>query len=55
MRFEIIMNMPVRGDPDSNRSPSLIHRLIVEHPAKSLEAFAHELMNYDFIIVDSFI
>ena len=47
MRFEIIMNMPVRGG-DS------VHRLIVEHPAKSLEAFAHELMNIDFIIVEEF-
>lgn len=54
MRFEIIMNMPVRGDPDSSKPPSLIHRLIVEHPAKSLAEFAHELMNIDFIIVEEF-
>jgi len=47
MRFEIIMNMPVRGgDP--------VHRLIVEHPAKSLEDFAHVLMNFDFVIVEEF-
>ena len=54
MRFEVIMNMPVRGDPDSSRQPALIHRLIVEHSAKSLEEFAHELMNIDFIIVEEF-
>ena len=54
MRFEVIMNMPVRGDPDSSKPPSLIHRLVVEHPAKSLAEFAHELMNIDFIIVEEF-
>lgn len=47
MRFEIIMNMPVRGG-------DAVHRLIVEHPAKSLSEFAHELMNIDFIIVEEF-
>lgn len=47
MRFEIIMNMPVRrGD--------LVHRLIVEHPAKSLVEFINELTEYDFVIVEEF-
>ena len=47
MRFEIIMNMPVKkGD--------LVHRLIVEHPAQSLEQFVDELTEFDFVIVEEF-
>ena len=44
MRFEIIMNMPVKkGD--------LVHRLIVEHPAQTLAEFVDELTEFDFVIV----
>jgi hypothetical protein len=52
MRFEIIMNMPTRGGIDKISEP--VHRLVVDHPSKSLEEFVHVLMNYDFVIVDEF-
>ena len=54
MRFEVILNMPVRGDPDSSRPPALIHRLVVDHSATCLEEFCEALMKYDFIIVEEF-
>jgi len=47
MRFEIILHMPVRGG-------DLVHRLIVEHTATSLEKFVHVLHNCDFVVVEEF-
>lgn len=52
MRFEIIMNMPVRGN-DANL-PALIHRIIVDYPAGSLVDFLNETIDDDFIIVEEF-
>jgi hypothetical protein len=52
MRFEIIMHMPTRGGIDKISEP--VHRLVVDHPSKSLEEFVHVLMNYDFVIVEEF-
>jgi hypothetical protein len=60
MRFEIVMHMPVRGNEkreDSRGVPQpvpLIHRLIVEHPAETLEDFLDILQNFDFVIVEEF-
>lgn len=47
MRFEVIMNMPTKkGD--------LIHRLVVEHPARNIVEFVNELTEFDFVIVEEF-
>lgn len=53
MKFEIIMNMPVRGSLE-NKTPALVHRLICEHPATSLEQFTKELQTKDYVIVDEY-
>jgi hypothetical protein len=58
MRFEIIMNMPVRGtasrSPESAPSSHLVHRIICEHEAHNLEWFLAEFQKKDFVIVDEF-
>jgi hypothetical protein len=66
MRFEIIMNMPVRGNDSQRREPdqatnpapvqppALIHRIIVDYPAGSLVDFLNETIEDDFIIVEEF-
>lgn len=61
MRFEIVMHMPVRGTEKRDEQPRhipqavpLIHRLIVEHPSKSLSEFVRVLQTNDFVIVEEF-
>jgi hypothetical protein len=44
--LELIMNMPVRS------SNALIHRIIISHPATSLEELRHELAQNDLLIVE---
>jgi hypothetical protein len=47
MRFEIIMNMPVRnGDP--------VHRLVVEYPCTGVIDFLNQTIDDDFLIVEEF-
>ena len=48
MMFELIMNMPVRS------SSALIHRMVCQHKAESLQEFTMELQQTDFIIVEEF-
>jgi hypothetical protein len=52
MRFEIIMNMPVRGN--DAQPPALIHRIIIEYPCNGLVEFLNETIDDDFIIVEEF-
>ena len=52
MMFEIIMNMPVRGNHDVKGQPALIHRIVCSHPAESLEEITAELQTKDYIIVE---
>jgi hypothetical protein len=52
MRFEIIMNMPVRGNDTQN--PALIHRLVVEYPCTGVIDFLNQTIDDDFIIVEEF-
>ena len=47
MRFLVTMNMP-------SYSNNLVHQMIVEHKAKSLDEFVDALANEDFIIVEEF-
>jgi len=59
MKFELIMNMPVRGIVNrstSEAAPSnpLVHRIICEHSAPNLEWFLAEFQKKDFVIVDEF-
>jgi hypothetical protein len=60
MRFEIIMNMPVRGNikpfagSEDSQTPALTHRIIVDYPAQSLVDFLNETIDDDFIIVEEF-
>ena len=44
MRFQITMNMP-------SRSGNSVHQIIADYPAKSLEEFADDLRNDEFLIV----
>lgn len=46
MNFEIIMNMPSKNSP--------VHRIVIRHPIKSLEAMTEYLMNHDFVIAEEF-
>lgn len=59
MRFEIVMNMPVRVNHEKEdlakiplQQIPLIHRIIVEHPSRSLEEFVDTLERHDFVIVE---
>ena len=52
MRFEIIMNMPVRGN--DNHSPALIHRLVVEYPCTGVIDFLNQTIDDDFFIVEEY-
>lgn len=47
MKFEVIMNMPVRDG-------ALVHRIVCEHPARSLNDFMDKLADDGFIIVEEF-
>jgi hypothetical protein len=46
-RFLITMNMPTKND-------NLVHQVIGEHPAESLEEFMDALQASDFVVVDEF-
>jgi hypothetical protein len=48
--FEFILNIPVRST--KLKPPELIHRIIGNHKAKSLEEITQELQSRDYIIVD---
>jgi hypothetical protein len=52
MRFELIVNMPVRGKADE--PPALIHRMVVDHKSDSLEEFVAEISYTNLIIVEEF-
>jgi hypothetical protein len=47
MKFEVIMNMPVRDG-------ALVHRIVCEHPAMSLQSFMDQLADDGYIIVDEY-
>ena len=47
MRFTITMNMP-------SQKGNLVHQIIAEHPAASLEEFRAHLTSSDFITVEEF-
>jgi hypothetical protein len=47
MMLELIINMPVRNG-------AVTHRIVCQHPAKSLQEFTMELQQTDFIIVEEF-
>jgi len=47
VKFLITMNMPARSGP-------LIHQIICEHPAQSLNEFCRALETTDFLVVDEF-
>jgi len=51
MKFIITMNMPVRTKDKANLQ-QLVHQVIAEHPAKSLEEFLEIAQSNDFIIVE---
>lgn len=50
MKFELIMNLPVRGK--DNRPPALIQRMVVVHPAQTLKEFTAEISKKPFIVVE---
>ena len=52
MKFELIINMPVRGKTDA--PPAMIHRMVVEHWANDLKDFTDQISKWPFIIVEEF-
>lgn len=52
MRFELIINLPVRGKTDA--PPAMIHRMVVDHWANDLKEFTALISERPFIIVEEF-
>lgn len=53
MKFILTMNMPVRIK-DRVNPQQLVHQVIAEHPAKSVDELAELLNKQDFITVEEF-
>lgn len=47
MKLEIILNMPVRDG-------ALVHRVVVDHKAPTLDEFMRELADCGYVIVDEY-
>ncbi len=56
MRFELIINLPVRGKKDAPlaASPEMVHRMVVDHRADGLTEFTALISERHFIIVEEF-
>jgi hypothetical protein len=55
MRFVLTMNMPVRGKANMRHetvTPHLVHQIIADHPAKSLDEFRVVLSDNPFVIFE---
>ena len=53
MKYEIIVNMPVR--PKSpQRDGALVHRIVCDHPATTVDALMLRAAEDGFIVVDEF-
>ena len=53
MKYEIIVNMPVRPKPPQ-RDGALIHRIVCEHPAANVDALMLQAADDGFVVVDEF-
>jgi hypothetical protein len=47
MKFEIILNMPVRDG-------ALVHRIVCEHPVNSLDALMAKAADDGYVVVDEY-
>jgi hypothetical protein len=61
MKFEIILNMPVRPKANTsvkanepNRDGALVHRIVCEHPADNVGALMAKAADDGYVVVDEY-